>query len=170
MGLCLIEGQLILRCTREYQTGLLPANILKGWTMFPASVEYMTGMLGIILTLFALSLWWMDGRHGLNRFPIVIAFTRTMSHYSLSIYVMHHIMHIWPLWIYGLLMGQEPTYYWTTALSWPIALGLVIPCMTLLYLLFRSVESGRRFSLESLMRRVCDEKSENTEVVRQANL
>lgn len=134
-----------------------PSNqLLRGWTMFPASVEYVTGMLGGSLLAFAACAWWVDGRRGLERFVALTSFTRTMSQHSLSIYVFHHVIHLWPLWVYGLIAGPEATHYWRTATAWPIALALGLGCLALSYLLFRWVERGKWPSLESLIRRLSD--------------
>jgi Heparan-alpha-glucosaminide N-acetyltransferase, catalytic len=155
-GIAVIVLAAMLRFNRAEASGSVASRIFSGWTMFPASLEYVTGVLGMVLLTFALALWWIDGRRGLDRLPWLLAFARTMGQYSLSVYVLHHVLHLWPLWVYGLCYGTETTEFWRKALPWEVALLWVIPCMVLMYLLFRWVERGQRASLETLMRRICD--------------
>lgn len=142
-----------LRVLRLFPDSPLPTSILCGWTMFPASVEYMTGVTAFTLLLFSLSAWWVDGKHALDRFPGLLSFARTMSQHSFSIYVFHHLIHVWPLWIYGLWSGEKIDSFWQKAMPWPIALALVPVCIALCYLVFRWIERGKRTSLETLLRR-----------------
>lgn len=155
-GIGFVGIALILSLCRSLVDGPFASQLFGGWTMFPASVEYVTGTLGIVLITFSLALWWIDARHGLDRFPRTIAFTRTMSQYSLSLYILHHIIHLWPLWMCGIIAGEEATYYWRKALPWGISLALVLPGLAFMYLVARYLERGKRTSLESLLRRICD--------------
>jgi hypothetical protein len=155
-GLAFLAVEGLLYLSRALQVNPAASSVLGGWTMFPASVEYMTGMLGAVLILFGLSLWWIDGNHGLDRFPWALSFFRTMGQYSLSIYIFHHIIHLWPLWLYGVYTGHEATHYWREAMPWQAALDLALAAIVLMYLLFRWAEVGKRASLESLIRRLCE--------------
>ncbi|MFY8073576.1 MAG: hypothetical protein ACOVNQ_17925, partial [Pirellula sp.] len=49
------------------------------------------------------------------------------SRYSFTIYVLHHMAHLWPMWIYGYATGHETTYYWGKAmsLSWSVPLAIL---------------------------------------------
>ena len=152
---CLVV-QAGLYFTRSYQTTSPWSDLLRGWTMFPASVEYVIGMLGWVLVAFSLSLWWIDAKQGLARLGWFLSFARTMSQYSLSIYIFHHLIHIWPLWVYALLTGQETIHYWRIACSWQVAMGLILPGVAVCYLVFRFMELRRWGSLEGVIRRFCD--------------
>lgn len=140
----------------KYATpNLLDGQALQGWTMFPASVEYVTGSLGLSLLLFSLAHRWIDPRAQSFEKTRLHAVTSTFGKYSLSVYVLHHVMHLWPLWAYGALSGHEPTAFWRQALPVWVATLLAIVCLVLAYLLFRWMNRTGRGGLEGLMRRVC---------------
>lgn len=148
---CVLLG-LGLRVTRG--AGPDVQRYFGGWTMFPASMEYVTTLTGLVLLWLALARWWVDDRQGLARWPRALAFTRTMSQFSLSVYVLHHLLHLWPVWIYGLATGHKATDYWRKAMSWEMSAALVIPCMFVCYVIVRWLCEKKGYSLEALMRRV----------------
>lgn len=134
----------------------VPSVVLIGWHMFPASPEYVCGTLGFALLAFAGLHAWVDRRGGLAGVPAVLPVARTMSKYSLSMYLLHHVLHLWPLWVYGWLAGDEPTEFWREALPVGWSLGLVPVCLGVCYLLFRGAERWHWPTTESLMRWLCD--------------
>lgn len=159
-GLTLIMLAYGFRLIESRTADPMVRQLLGGWTMFPPSIEYVTGIFGCVLVSFGLCLWLIDGRRILDRWPTLLSFVSTMSRYSLSIYVLHHVVHLWPLWIYGVWMGQETTHYWQKAMSWPTAVVLVVVYFVTSYCLFRWIERGQRSSLESWMRWFSDPESE----------
>ena len=77
---------------------------------------------------------------------------RVMSRHSLSLYLLHHVVHIWPLWLYGLAMTGDPTIYWQTLLPVPIAVGLAgVFCLASVPL-FLQIDRRGWPTVESVMR------------------
>lgn len=138
---------------------LLPAPIstklLTGWTMFPASPGYVCGTLGGALLGFAALLVWVDRRNGLAKLPWVTTAAGTMSRHSLGIYLLHHALHLWPLWVYGTVAGDEPTAFWRHAMPAWAAVALVPVCLAVCYLLFRAAERWKWPTVEGFMRWLC---------------
>jgi uncharacterized membrane protein len=158
-GLGLIVSALVLLAIRSSLPDPVPAALLTGWTMFPASVEYVTVMLGITVLAFAVLHVWIDRREKLRRRPGLIAATRTMSQYALTIYLLHHAVHLWPLWICGEVAADEPTHYWRNALPVEAAVALAVCFLVVCYFFVRWMARQGRPSIESLMRWVCDERA-----------
>ena len=130
-------------------------KILTGWTMFPASPEYVCGTLGGSLLGFALLHEWIDRRNGLAKVPGVLTVAGTMSRHSLSAYLLHHVLHLWPLWVYGLVTGDDPTAFWRQAMPAWVAVALVPPCLLVCYFTFRAAERWKWPTVESFMRGLC---------------
>jgi uncharacterized membrane protein len=134
-----------------------PAAVLLGaWSMFPASIAYATGTLGLAVMLFALGHRWVDPRAERIAKARVFVVVRTLSKYSLSLYVFHHIVHLWPLWIYGAAMGTHPHDFWRSTMPLGAAVALAILCLVAGFLLFRWMEQRERGGIESWMRYLCD--------------
>lgn len=128
----------------------------KPWTMFPASLDYVAGTLGITILIFALLHRWVDLS---PRFPKDGAVARISTMFSvraLTIYILHHLVHIWPLWLYGMTRGTDPTAYWQRAMpvtwSWSLALVFLVGCHFLLRWMDRTGKPG----VETLMRWLCN--------------
>jgi uncharacterized membrane protein len=142
-----------------WNTGALPAGSawrLTAWTMFPASPAYVTGMLGVTLVMFALCHWAFDPP---ARWPIPTWFSRicgTFSQHSLSVYLLHHVAHLWPLWLYSALRGEETTSLWQQATSpgWAVVLAAVF--LAAAYGLFRWLDRVGGPTAESVLRWLCD--------------
>jgi hypothetical protein len=124
----------------------------ENWSMFPATVPYILGTLGVTILALSLARLLMD----LNpRFPkdgrtaLVIG---TYSRYSLSIYVLHQIVHLWPLWIYAVRKGLEQTYYWRKAMPQSASISLAVLFIALCYVLFRWMDRAGGHGIESFMR------------------
>jgi uncharacterized membrane protein len=156
LGAGLILLSVVLVCVRSILPDPVPDTLLTGWTMFPASVEYVTGMLGFVLLSLAGLHVWLDRRQLLAHYPGVVRVAETMSRYSLTIYVLHHAVHLWPLWIYGAVVGEEPTQFWHNALPVEVSVVLAIVCLVVCYFLFRWMSRVEWPCIESIMRWVCD--------------
>jgi hypothetical protein len=78
-----------------------------------------------------------------------------MSRHSLSMYLLHHVLHLWPLWVCGVVAGEEPTEYWRQAMPAWVAVALVPPCLGVCYLAFRAAERWKWPTVESFMRWLC---------------
>ncbi|QDU98642.1 hypothetical protein Pla8534_65140 [Lignipirellula cremea] len=139
-----------------YLPVVVTTHVLRGWTMFPPTVEYVSGMLGYTLLLFGASHWAIDGRPWAMRFPGVLNIAKTFSQYSFTIYVLHHVVHLWPLWIYGVATGHEATYYWMKAMPVAAAIALALLFLLVCFLGLRLLGSQRTYGIESGMRWLCD--------------
>lgn len=135
----------------------LRSGAADGWTMFPASTAYVLGSTAAALALLALLHRVLDTgppaawKRGLTRW------TGPFSRHSLSIYVLHHLVHIWPLWLAGLTLGgDDATVLWQTALPAWASLGLAAACIAGCLVLFTRVDRAGLPSLERSMRRLCD--------------
>lgn len=153
-GLLLLAGTVL--AVRSGNPAWVPAGLPKAWTMFPPSMEYVTATLGFALVFFSAGQYLLDRRGNFSTERGLGLFCTTFSRHSLSIYVLHHVIHLWPLWIYGTLYGSEPTQYWRTATSMPVALGLAMAFLAGCYLLFRWMDRTDRHGIETWMRWICD--------------
>ncbi|MFN9247871.1 MAG: hypothetical protein ACK6DS_12455, partial [Planctomycetota bacterium] len=80
----------------------------------------------------------------------------TFSRHSLTIYLLHHVMHIWPLWIYGTYAGSEPTAFWRVAMPGSVSVPLAGLFLLLSYFLLRWMDRTGRDGAEKWMRWLCD--------------
>lgn len=156
LGAILATGGLIGLNFRSYASERIQSYMLQGWTMFPASVEYVCWTLGFAIVAFVLAHRWIDEAKWLAADSAGAAFAKTLSRHSLSIYLLHHIVHLWPMWVYAVVMGHEATHYWRMAfsdtISVPLSLVFVVGC----YLLFRWLDRHDYPTVETLMRWLCD--------------
>lgn len=81
---------------------------------------------------------------------------KTFSRYSFTIYLVHHMVHLWPLWIYGYVTGHETTYYWEKAMSLSWSMPLAVLFLVTCYLVLRKIGPDRRLGMEGWMRWLCD--------------
>lgn len=156
-GLCLVATSLVLLSTRTYFPAVISTKVLTGWSMFPPSFEYVLAMLGATLTLLGL------GHQYIDRSPQTIAACKpfltvcqTFSQYSFTIYILHHIVHLYPLWIYAIVTGNEPTVFWGEAMPAYQSLSLAVVFLVSLFLLLRWIGPNFNFGIESAMRWLCD--------------
>lgn len=128
-----------------------------GVTEFPASTWHVLGMLGLcLLALLALHrrIDRPDAPPRTGRFAAAVV---RWSAFSLTVYVLHHMVLLWPLWVVGAATGHDDsTVFWRNATSAPVALALAAGCLVACHFALLAVERRPRFALESLMRRVCD--------------
>ena len=132
------------------------SSLLQGWTMFPASIEYVVGTVGMALLAFSMGHRWIDRNPRFNTNGRVATFARTFSRHSLSIYLLHHVVHLWPLWLVGAFTGAETTHLWRQAIpvGWAIFFSAI--CLAGSYALFRWMDRTGRRGIEGWMRAVCD--------------
>lgn len=154
-GAALVAGAALAQLARPYAPEPVTAHLLTGWTMFPPSLEYVTGTLGIVLLSFAAARRWIDGNPRVADNRAVRAAFTTLSKYSLSVYLLHHVVHLWPLWIYGAATGDEPTQYWRAAMPVEIAISLAVLFLVCSFFLFRWMDRHEKHGVEGWMRRVC---------------
>jgi len=152
---------------------LVPAS-LRGdtplaWTMFPASTAYVLGTLGgIVLALAALHRL-LDGQpddghfddrrwpdNTAPRWPGLVSWATPLSRHALSIYLVHHAVHVWPLWVWSLATTGEATSLWQVAMPPWASLGLAAAFLLMAAVLCRWADRHRAVTAESLMRWLCD--------------
>ena len=122
--------------------------------MYPPSVEYVTGTIGFALLAFALGHRWVDPRARSLEGGWVLAVASVFSKHSLSIYLLHHIVHLWPLWVYGAMAGSEPTEFWRKAMPVWAAVALVAVFLVGTYCLFRRMDRAGRSGIEGWLRKL----------------
>jgi uncharacterized membrane protein len=128
-----------------------------GLTEFPAATDYVLGMLGVLFLSVVLLNQWFDQKEGTTANGPCITILRRYSVFSLTAYVLHHMVILWPLWIYGSWScPEDPTLYWRRAMPTPMAFALAIAYMVVCYLVLLFLEKHRKYALESLMRWICD--------------
>lgn len=154
IGLVVVSAALLL--TQPFLEGSGAARMLGGWTMFPPTTEYVIGMLGVAMASLALGHRFVDPIAASGRLAGACRVARTFSRYSLTIYIVHHVVHLWPLWIYGFITDGEPTAYWMLAM--PVGLALALGCGFIIgsFLILRAIGSRRAFGFEALLRWICD--------------
>ncbi len=136
----------------------LPTAVTGGaaaaWTMFPATTAYVLGTLGGVMLALILARQLLDGHPDRGRW--LMTWATPLSRHALSIYLLHHAVHIWPLWAAGLATAGDATALWQLAM--PVGWALVLAGMFLgaAALLFRWSDRMRVPTAESLMRWVCD--------------
>ena len=146
----------ILLAVRPYTHELISQHMLGGWRMFPATVEYVLATIGMALLLFGLAYQCVDRNPNAARFKGLLSIAKTFSRYSFTIYVLHHVVHLWPLWIYGIATGNEPTFYWQKAMSTTVSLPLSFVFLAACYFALRRIGPDRRLGIEGWMRWLCD--------------
>jgi uncharacterized membrane protein len=148
---CLATSAAVL-AVRPLLPDRLAAGIAGGWTMFPASTAYLLGTLGLVLVATTLLHRAVDGRTG----PRLTRWTRPLSRHALSVYLLHHVVHVWPMWIAGLATRGDADALWQVAVSPLTAFLLAIAFLVAAALLFDQVDRRKLPSAESVMRWLCD--------------
>lgn len=154
VGLIAVSGTMV--AARVIFPQWFPSDWPAIWTMFPPSAEYVLGMLGVGIVGFCGGYLLLDIPTTVERFRTLKSFAATLSRYSLSAYILHHIAHVWPLWIYAISTGRDTTFYWQQATTVPVAIALGCVYFVLSFILFRWIEKNQWPTLESAMRWVCD--------------
>lgn len=141
---------------RERAPLSLQQNLLQGWSMFPPSPAYLLTTLGFTLLALAVTRQWIDLNPRLQGDNRLIALCSTFSRHAFTMYLLHHLVHLWPLWIYSLARGHEATHYWQSALPVAVSLPLAPVFLVASYVLLRWMDRAGIPSVESWMRWVCD--------------
>lgn len=126
-------------------------------TFYPASTSYVLLVLGIGMAGFA-GLWLALDSNEERRVKIReqgwMAILGRYSRYSLSVYVIHHAAHLWPMYAAGLVAGDVWTY-WQSWMMPAGALALTGVFLVICYLALAGWDKvGGHGSLEWLLARV----------------
>ena len=124
------------------------------WTMFPPSTAYVLGTLGTVMLALAATHRLLDEHPGRGR--LLMDWVAPLSRHALSIYLLHHAVHVWPLWAAGLATRGDASSLWQVAMPVGWAIGLAAVFLVAAAVLFRWVDRHGLPSPESLMRWVCD--------------
>ena len=145
-----------LLAVRPYLPESISQKFLGGWTMFPATIEYVLATMGMALLLFGWLHQVVDRNPNSLRQNGMLNIAKTFSRYSFTIYVVHHFVHLWPMWIYAVAKGQETTFYWQKAMPVAVSLPLGFLFLAACYFAFRKIGPDRRLGIEGWMRWLCD--------------
>jgi uncharacterized membrane protein len=140
---------------------LAPAPIAKFYltkaTFYPASTTYVIGMLGLSILALGLLHLWLDCRERFAGNGSILRFLQRYSTFAFTAYIVHHMAHLWPLWLYGVWKGKEdPTFYWRQAMSVPLAFSLALVFIIAFSFVLLFLERRKKWSFEALMRWVCE--------------
>ncbi|QDT39282.1 heparan-alpha-glucosaminide N-acetyltransferase domain-containing protein [Stratiformator vulcanicus] len=154
-GLLALTAGLLIQ-TRPLLPTLVSTNYFGGWTMYPPTIEYICGTIGLTLLLLCVTHRYFDSPTAAENPGHLFAAAKLFSQYAFTVYIVHHLVHVWPMWIYALAVGQEPTYYWMKAMPLWMAMLLAVIFLLFTYLILRRVGQRRTFGVEASMRWVCD--------------
>jgi uncharacterized membrane protein len=138
-------------------TALQPQGAL-GWYVsglefYPATTTFVVGTLGVVLLLFWLLRTLLDLRPAAGR--AWMTFFRRYSRFSLTTYVVHHAVHVWPLIVMGTTPHHDKWYYYGDAVSPLAALLLAVTFVALFYVALIVWERrGARYSFEWILGRL----------------
>ncbi len=155
-GALLLVAAFVALGSRPYLPAAVSKHVLAGWTMFPPTIEYVLATMGMSLVLFGLAHRFVDHNPRALKYKGLLDIAKTFSRYSLTIYVLHHLVHLWPLWIYGHIMQDDPTHYWRIAMPVSISVPLAILFLAICYFIFHRIGPNERHGLEAWMRWLCD--------------
>ncbi len=127
---------------------------LQAWTMFPASTAYVLGTLGGVMLALAALQGLLDGP--VPRCRGLVAWTTPLSRHSLTLYLAHHALHVWPLWAVGMATSDDPTALWQVAMPVAWAIGLAAGFLIAAAVVCRWADRTGMPSAESMMRWICD--------------
>lgn len=146
----------LLLAIRPQLPNVIAERLLGGWHMFPTTIEYVMATIGMAMFLFGLGHRFIDRETNTATKSNWRSITKTFSRYSFTIYVLHHCVHIWPMWIYAMAQQQEPTYYWRTLMPLEVSLLLAVLFLVACFFALRKVGPDRRLGVEGWMRWLCD--------------
>ncbi|MCA8989786.1 MAG: hypothetical protein KDA78_19210, partial [Planctomycetaceae bacterium] len=153
-GSLVIVSQLLL-LSRNFLPEVLSTHFIEKYTMFPPTIPYVLGTLGWAMMLLAAGHHFLDGRNW-SAASWTISTPMLFSRYAFTIYVLHHVVHLWPLWVYAVSHGQEPTYYWRQAMSLVPSLVLAVIYLVASYFLILWMQRRHVMGIEDSMRWICD--------------
>lgn len=155
-GCGFIAASASLLILRPYMHPVLATKFFGRWTMYPPTIVYVLGTLGMSLLLFGLLMRYVDQNEKSARFVNFLRMTKTFSRYSFTLYIVHHLVHIWPLWIYGRATTDNATFYWRKAMPLTVSMPLAVVFLVACYFVLRRLGPDRNYGVESWMRWVCD--------------
>lgn len=156
IGTSLVLMSLLLQYFHSSLPAQFVVNPTIAWTMFPPSLSYLSGTIGMTLLSLATLHTFVDHKVQNNADNKWLSACGTLSRHSLTIYILHHLAHIWPMWVYALWEGQEPTYYWGKAMELYLAITLAFIFLGVCFIFLRWLDKTGRHGIEYWMRWLCD--------------
>jgi uncharacterized membrane protein len=127
------------------------------WTFYPASTTFILGVLGINLLLLWTLHCLIDQNKSITGKGPIFSFFRRFSFFSLTVYLVHHVVHIWPLRLYALWMGDSDLRaYEGWIMNTGTALALVAVFVAAIYPVLIFLERHKKYSFEHLLRWFCE--------------
>jgi len=127
-------------------------------TLYPASTTYTIGKIGFMLLAFWLLQWLFDLRESSK--PAGGNFITLFSKFSLTTYVIHHAVHVWPIYLLAVLNRRgDIWHFYQNTVSTPVAFGMTIVFIVIFYFALKILDTKKHLSLEGILRRL----SENEE-------
>ena len=126
---------------------------------YPATTTFILKALGAILCAFWFLHAWLDREAG-PRLPL-LPFLRRYSRFSLTTYLVHHAVHLWPLLLVAYLQGRtDPWHFYAAAMPTAAALALAGIFVLLFYpVLVAWDRRGGRYSVEWLLNKLAGQPS-----------
>jgi uncharacterized membrane protein len=156
IAVALVSAAIGLLVARPVLPAPIALGMLGGWTMFPPTTEYVLGTLGMAMGLLAILNRAVDRAAHPPVPPGMLRLAKAFSRHSLSIYVLHHLVHLWPMWIAAVVRGDEPTAYWRDAMPTWLSLTLAAAFLALCAAVLARLGSRQAWGLERCMRWLCD--------------
>ena len=147
---------IVLELLEPYVTTPAAKVYIEGWQMFPPTTEYICGTLGMALLLFCLLHWRIDRALQLTDRFGVLRTAQAASRYTFSLYILHHLVHVWPLYGVAGVQGLEISTYWQNALPLSWAVGLAVAFLAITFTLLSRYGADRTWGMEACMRWLCD--------------
>jgi uncharacterized membrane protein len=136
---------------------LVPARLIthdRLWAMFPPTTAYVIGTIGGGILLATLLHRTLDVRAS-GRGPL-LRIAEAMSRHSLTLYVLHHVAHVWPLWIAGFVFTGELDGLWQVATPVSTSIAWAVAFLFFAAWLVERLDRPGIPSAESLLRWLCD--------------
>ncbi|MBN2051612.1 MAG: DUF1624 domain-containing protein [Spirochaetales bacterium] len=122
------------------------------FTFYPGSTSFILGNLGLILIFLGILRRWTDQK-GKTPSGIVYRFLERYSRFSLTVYIVHHVVHVWPLYVAALVAGEsDPFWFYADAVGTPMALALAAGFILLFYPVMGYLQKRKRYTFEGLLR------------------
>lgn len=147
---------IVARLLRGIASDVILTHVLTGWRMFPPSVEYLCATIGMAILLLGLLHQYVDRNDRVSTDSRAFLLAKTFSRYAFTIYVLHHIVHLYPLWIYGYAKGNETTAFWQKAMPVTLSIPLAVLFLACCYAILSRLNPNRRYGIEGWMRWLCD--------------
>lgn len=154
LGAAGIATALVMTATWEALPAAITGEASRGWTMFPASMAYCIGTAGTVAFAAAVLHPLLDGDR--DRWAWLLDWATPLSRHALSMYLLHHLVHVWPLWVWGAVTAGETTALWQVAMPPAASLALAAGFLVAASILLRWMDRRRIPSAESLLRWLCD--------------